>query len=155
MYGVICIGSTLVFYLNLLVKKSRTQVMLPKSSVVLFLYLACTYLLKRPFKRYTSMFHQHIFFLKFYFNDIYQVVHVWYVDPVRIRVRIDPPHPYACPSDETGKTEVPCRSRCDTIKIPPCSKALSAEHRPRFCSTSPEMVTYSYKWKILERDVKQ
>jgi hypothetical protein len=32
------------------------------------------------------------------------------------------------PSDETGKTEVPCHSRCGTIKIPPCSKALSAEH---------------------------
>jgi hypothetical protein len=31
------------------------------------------------------------------------------------------------PSDKTGKTEVPCRSRCGTIKIPPCSKALSAE----------------------------
>jgi hypothetical protein len=30
---------------------------------------------------------------------------------------------------ETGKTEVPCHSRCDAIKIPPCSKALSAEHR--------------------------
>jgi hypothetical protein len=32
-------------------------------------------------------------------------------------------------SDETGKTEVPCHSRFGTIKIPPCSKALSAEHR--------------------------
>ena len=31
------------------------------------------------------------------------------------------------PSDETRKTEVPCRSRCGTIKIPPCSKDLSAE----------------------------
>jgi hypothetical protein len=27
------------------------------------------------------------------------------------------------------------------IKIPPCSKALSAEHRPKFCSPSPAMVT--------------
>jgi hypothetical protein len=26
--------------------------------------------------------------------------------------------------------EVPCRSGCGTIKVPPCSKALSAEHRP-------------------------
>jgi hypothetical protein len=33
-------------------------------------------------------------------------------------------------SDENGKTEVPCHSRCGKIKIPPCSKALSAEHRP-------------------------
>jgi hypothetical protein len=53
-------------------------------------------------------------------------------NPVRIRVRIDPPYPLVCrerhPSDETEKTEVPCHSRCDTIKIPPCSKALSAEH---------------------------
>jgi hypothetical protein len=32
------------------------------------------------------------------------------------------------PSDETGKTVVPCHSSCGTIKIPPCSKALSAEH---------------------------
>jgi hypothetical protein len=46
--------------------------------------------------------------------------------PLRIRVRIDPPHPLVCrkrrlngggPSDETGKTEVPCHSRCGTIKI--------------------------------------
>jgi hypothetical protein len=38
------------------------------------------------------------------------------------------------PSDDTGKTEVPCHSRCDTIKIPPCSKALSAEQRPKFAA---------------------
>jgi hypothetical protein len=56
--------------------------------------------------------------------------------------------------DETGKTEVPCHSRCGTRKIPPCSKALSAEHRPKFCSLSPVMVTFTHKWKILERDVK-
>jgi hypothetical protein len=78
--------------------------------------------------------------------------------PVRIRVRIDPPHPHATdwggPSDETGKTEVSCHSRSGTIKIPPCSKALSAEHMPKFCSPSPAMVTSSCKWKILERDVK-
>jgi hypothetical protein len=59
------------------------------------------------------------------------------------------------PSDETGKTEAPCHSRCGTIKIPPCSEALSAEHRPKFCSPSPVMVTSLYKWKILERDEKQ
>ena len=34
-------------------------------------------------------------------------------------------HCYSGPSDETGKTEVPCRSGCGTIKIPPCSKELS------------------------------
>jgi hypothetical protein len=44
-------------------------------------------------------------------------------------------------SDETVYTEVPCRSRCDTIKIPPYSKALSAEHRPKFAALSPVMVT--------------
>ena len=72
--------------------------------------------------------------------------------PVRIRVRIGPPHPLVCrksewggPSDETGKTEVPCHSRCGTIKIPPCSKALSAEQRHKFCSPSPAMVTSPYE----------
>jgi hypothetical protein len=48
-------------------------------------------------------------------------------------------------SDETGKTEVPCHSRCGMIKIPPCSKTLSMEHRPKFCSSpSPVMVTIPY-----------
>jgi hypothetical protein len=37
-------------------------------------------------------------------------------------------------SDETGKTEAPFHSKCGTIKILPCSKALSAELRPKFCS---------------------
>jgi hypothetical protein len=68
--------------------------------------------------------------------------------PMRIRVRIGPPHPLACrkkrsngggPSDETEKTEAPCHSRCGTIKIPPCSETLSAEHRTKFCSPSPAM----------------
>jgi hypothetical protein len=36
------------------------------------------------------------------------------------------------PSDETRKTETPCYNKCGTIKIPPCSKALSAENRPYF-----------------------
>jgi hypothetical protein len=53
------------------------------------------------------------------------------------------------------KTEAPYHSRCGTIKIPAYSKALSAEHRPRFCSPSPVMVTSPYEWKILEWDVKQ
>jgi hypothetical protein len=46
---------------------------------------------------------------------------------MRIQVRIGPPHPLAIKwggsSDETGKTEAPCHSRCGTIKIPLCSKA--------------------------------
>jgi hypothetical protein len=57
-----------------------------------------------------------------------------------IWVRIDPPHPLVYrnrrlngggPSDETGKTEVRCHSRCGTIKIPPWPKAMNAEHRPK------------------------
>jgi hypothetical protein len=39
-------------------------------------------------------------------------------------------------------------------KDPPCSKALSAERRPKFYSPSPAMVTSPYEWKILEWDVK-
>jgi hypothetical protein len=72
--------------------------------------------------------------------------------PVRIRVRIDPPHPPCVvrggPSDETWKTEVPCHSRCATIKMPPSLKALSAEHRPKLCRPSSAMVTSPYKWQI-------
>jgi hypothetical protein len=45
------------------------------------------------------------------------------------------------PSDKTRKTEVQCHSWYDTIKIlAPCTKALSAEHRPKFCSPSEVMV---------------
>jgi hypothetical protein len=79
--------------------------------------------------------------------------------PVRIRVRIYPPHPLVCrkrrlnPLDEAGKTEVPCHSRCGMINMPTCSKVTNAEHRHTFCSPSPAM-TSPYKSKILERDVK-
>ena len=38
--------------------------------------------------------------------------------------------------------------------FPPCSKALSTEHRPKFCSPSPAMVTSPCEWKILELEVK-
>jgi hypothetical protein len=51
------------------------------------------------------------------------------------------------------KNRVPCHSRCGTIKIPPCSTALSTEQRTKFCSLLT--VASPYKWKILERDVKQ
>jgi hypothetical protein len=48
-------------------------------------------------------------------------------------------------SNETEKkTKTQCHSRCGTINIPPCSKALSAEHRPKFCSPSQVMVTSPY-----------
>jgi hypothetical protein len=61
-------------------------------------------------------------------------------EPVRIRVRIDPPYPHVCRKRRLigavlrirqEKFEVPCHNRCGTIKIPPCSKALSAE-QPKF-----------------------
>jgi hypothetical protein len=47
------------------------------------------------------------------------------------RVRIGPPHPLACRKRRLNgavlrKTESLCHSRCGTIKIPPCSKALSS-----------------------------
>jgi hypothetical protein len=53
------------------------------------------------------------------------------------------------------KPRPPCHSRCGTEKIPPCSKALSAERRPKFCILSQVMVTSPRKWKILQQDVKQ
>jgi hypothetical protein len=51
--------------------------------------------------------------------------------------------------DETGKTYVPCHRRCGVIKVPPCSKALSAKHRPKFYRPSPAMVMSSYNEKFL------
>jgi hypothetical protein len=44
------------------------------------------------------------------------------------------------------KTEVPCHSSFVLIKIPPCLKALRAEHRPTFCSSSPLIVTSPCVW---------
>jgi hypothetical protein len=44
-------------------------------------------------------------------------------------------------SDETGKTEVPCHSRCGT-KISFLLKWIF--------TSSPVMVTFPYEWKILE-----
>jgi hypothetical protein len=78
--------------------------------------------------------------------------------PVRIRVRIDPPHPLVYRKRRLmGRTfgwDRKNRGPVSQQVIPPCSKALSAEHRPKFCSPSPAMVTSTYKWNILERDVK-
>jgi hypothetical protein len=45
-------------------------------------------------------------------------------------------------SDETRKTEAPCYSCCGTINMPPCSKALSVEHGPKFCSL------HRYWWRL-------
>jgi hypothetical protein len=44
------------------------------------------------------------------------------------------------------KNRCPVHSRCGTIEIPPCSMALSVEHRPKFCSPSSAIVTSPYKW---------
>jgi hypothetical protein len=83
-------------------------------------------------------------------------------DPVRIWVRLDPSHPLVCRKRRLNgavlrvrleKNEVPFHSRCDKIEILPCSKALSAEHRPTSCSPTPAMVTSPYKWKILAQTV--
>jgi hypothetical protein len=77
-------------------------------------------------------------------------MYVYHVNLVRIWVKTDPPHPleatkWGGPSDVTGKTEALCHRRCGKIKIPQCSKALSAQHGPKFCSLSTAMVTFPYK----------
>ena len=59
------------------------------------------------------------------------------------------------PSNETAKTEVPCHSRCGTLKIPPCSTAVRAEHRPTFCSRLPAMVTSPNEPIILQYDLQK
>jgi hypothetical protein len=64
-------------------------------------------------------------------------------DPGKNRLSTSPCE-WGGPSDETRKTEVPCHSRCGAIKIPPCSKARSAEHRPKFYSLSPVMLMSPY-----------
>jgi hypothetical protein len=47
---------------------------------------------------------------------------------------------------KSEKTEAQCHSRCGTIKIPPGSKALSADElRPKIVILSPVMVTSPYK----------
>jgi hypothetical protein len=69
---------------------------------------------------------------------------------VRIPVRIHPPLPLLCRRRRLcgavirikhEKNKASCDSRCDTIKIPHCSRALGAEHRPKFRSPSPAMVS--------------
>jgi hypothetical protein len=44
-------------------------------------------------------------------------------------------------------------SRCGTIKIPPCSKALSAEHRPKFLQPFTSNGDISKNWKIVCTEV--
>jgi hypothetical protein len=57
--------------------------------------------------------------------------------------------------DESRKAKGPVSQQLWHDKIPSCSKALSAEHRPKFWSPSPAMMTSPHKWKNLEQDVKQ
>ena len=49
-------------------------------------------------------------------------------------------------------TDVPCNIRSGTLKNPPYSMAMSAEHKSNICSPSPVLVTSLYEWKILEWD---
>jgi hypothetical protein len=79
-----------------------------------------------------------------------------YLGPVRIRVRIDPSHPLVCRKRRMNgvirKNRGPVSQQVLHNKDPSLLKALSAEHRPKFCSPSPVMVTSTYKRKILESD---
>ena len=59
------------------------------------------------------------------------------------------------PPGETVKTEAPCHSRYDTIKIPNCLMAVSAKPRPKLCSLSSTILTFIYECIILERNRKQ
>ena len=65
------------------------------------------------------------------------------------------PHPLVCHNRRLNGTvlcmrlkkknsEALCYRRLGKIKIPPCSKALCTEHRPKFCSPSPVMVMTPY-----------
>jgi hypothetical protein len=85
-----------------------------------------------------------------FFKHLRRIIHM---RPVRIRVRIGPPHPLVCRKKELNgevlwmKPEKPrplCRSWCGTIQILPCLKALSTAPRPKFCSLLPAMVTSPY-----------
>ena len=49
------------------------------------------------------------------------------------------------PPGETVKTEALCHSRLDTIKVPNCLMAVSAEPRPKLCSLSSTILTFIYE----------
>ena len=65
------------------------------------------------------------------------------INSIRIPVRIA-----KCggPSDKISKTEALCHISCGTIKIPPWSKAISADQRPTLCSSLPIMVMSPYEY---------
>ena len=56
-------------------------------------------------------------------------------------------------ADDGGRKEVTCYSRCGTIKIPPCSNAIRAEHGSHHRRASPAMVNVplwmKYSWARL------
>lgn len=52
----------------------------------------------------------------------------------------------------TKNSKALCHSRCGARNIPPCSKAIRKEQRPKFYSLdSPVMMTSPYEQKIFER----
>jgi hypothetical protein len=57
---------------------------------------------------------------------------------------------WGSPSAETGKFKALCQNRCGTIKIAPCSKDLSAEQRPKFCSLSTAIVSTEAKKFLID-----
>ena len=57
------------------------------------------------------------------------------------------------PSDKTSKNIVPCASRWGTIKIPLCSKTMSAKQRPEVSNFSASTVTSSRECNISELGV--
>jgi hypothetical protein len=101
------------------------------------------------------------FFFGFCFITI---IHLSWIRPMRIRVRIDPPHPLVCRKRRLNgailqmrpEKRGPVSQQVWHDKDPSLLKGhLSAEQRPKFCSPSPVQVTSPFKWNILERDVKQ
>lgn len=53
------------------------------------------------------------------------------------------------------QTQGSCQIRCGTIMIPPCLKFTGADHSPKFCSPSPNMVTSLREQTVIWWDVKQ
>jgi hypothetical protein len=61
---------------------------------------------------------------------------------------------HGSPSDETVKTKASRHSRCGIIKIPSCSKAISAKHGPKFCCPSLAMLMSPYQEKNSQAEYK-
>jgi hypothetical protein len=100
---------------------------------------------------------------KFIFDrsaQMHSTLEVIFWHSVRIRVRIGPHHPLpVVRGDWIGrsfgwdrKNRGPVSQQVWHDKDPSLLKG--PEHKPKFCSPSPVMVTSPYKWNILERDIK-